>query len=70
MEALVQLEHVTKNYDCLRAGGAPAVADVSLAVAAGEAVAIMGPVGQREVHAAQPDRRAGPADERNGPGRR
>jgi len=45
MEALVQLEHVTKNYDSLRAGGAPAVADVSLAVAAGEAVAIMGPSG-------------------------
>jgi putative ABC transport system ATP-binding protein len=45
MESLVQLEHVTKTYDSLRAAGTPAVADVSLAVAAGEAVAIMGPSG-------------------------
>jgi putative ABC transport system ATP-binding protein len=45
MKSLVQLEHVTKNYDSLRAGGTTAVADVSLAVAAGEAVAIMGPSG-------------------------
>jgi putative ABC transport system ATP-binding protein len=45
MESLVQLEHVTKTYDSLRVGGTPAVADVSLAVAAGEAVAIMGPSG-------------------------
>jgi putative ABC transport system ATP-binding protein len=42
MDALVQLENVTKRYD---SGTAPAVADVSLAVAAGEAVAIMGPSG-------------------------
>jgi putative ABC transport system ATP-binding protein len=42
MDALVQLEHVTKRYDN---GTAPAVADVSLAVAAGEAVAVMGPSG-------------------------
>jgi len=42
MDALVQLENVTKRYDN---GAAPAVADVSLAVAAGEAVAIMGPSG-------------------------
>ena len=42
MDALVQLENVTKRYD---SGAAPAVADVSLAVAAGEAVAIMGPSG-------------------------
>jgi putative ABC transport system ATP-binding protein len=42
MDALVQLENVTKRYDN---GSAPAVADVSLAVAAGEAVAIMGPSG-------------------------
>ncbi len=42
MDALVQLEYVTKRYDNR---AAPAVADVSLAVAAGEAVAIMGPSG-------------------------
>jgi putative ABC transport system ATP-binding protein len=42
MDALIQLENVTKRYDN---GAAPAVANVSLAVAAGEAVAIMGPSG-------------------------
>jgi putative ABC transport system ATP-binding protein len=42
MDALVQLENVTKRYDNR---AAPAVADVSLAIAAGEAVAIMGPSG-------------------------
>ena len=42
MNALVQLENVTKRYD---SGVAPAVADVSLAVGPGEAVAIMGPSG-------------------------
>src|SRR5229473_7485745 len=42
MEALVQLDHVTKTYD---KGAAPAVSDVSLTVAPGEAVAIMGPSG-------------------------
>ena len=42
MDALVQLEYVTKRYDNR---AAPAVADVSLAVAAGEAVAVMGPSG-------------------------
>src|SRR5512138_587120 len=42
MDALVQLEYVTKRYDNR---AAPAVSDVSLAVAAGEAVAIMGPSG-------------------------
>ena len=42
MDTLVQLSNVTKRYDN---GPAPAVADVSLAVAAGEAVAIMGPSG-------------------------
>jgi len=41
MEALVELDHVTKIYD----GAAPAVSDVSLIVAPGEAVAIMGPSG-------------------------
>jgi putative ABC transport system ATP-binding protein len=42
MDALVQLENVTKRYD---RGPAPAVADVSLRIEAGEAVAIMGPSG-------------------------
>jgi putative ABC transport system ATP-binding protein len=42
MEALVQLDHVTKTYD---SGAEPAVSDVSLTVAPGEAVAIMGPSG-------------------------
>jgi putative ABC transport system ATP-binding protein len=42
MDTLVHLENVTKRYDN---GEAPAVADVSLAVGAGEAVAIMGPSG-------------------------
>ena len=42
MDTLVQLSNVTKRYDD---GPAPAVSDVSLAVAAGEAVAIMGPSG-------------------------
>jgi putative ABC transport system ATP-binding protein len=41
MDALVQLEHVTKRYD----NGAPAVDDVNISVADGEAVAIMGPSG-------------------------
>ncbi len=39
---LIRLVSVTKRYDN---GAAPAVADVSLAVRAGEAVAIMGPSG-------------------------
>jgi putative ABC transport system ATP-binding protein len=42
MEALVELDHVTKIYDN---GAAPAVSNVSLTVAPGEAVAIMGPSG-------------------------
>jgi putative ABC transport system ATP-binding protein len=42
MDALVQLETVTKRYDD---GAAPALADLSLEVAAGEAVAVMGPSG-------------------------
>jgi ABC-type multidrug transport system ATPase subunit len=41
MNPLVQLEHVTKKYDLLRADGTPAVADVSLTIAEGDAVAIM-----------------------------
>jgi putative ABC transport system ATP-binding protein len=41
MDALVQLEHVTKRYD----SGVPAVDDVNISVAASEAVAIMGPSG-------------------------
>src|SRR6202161_3104711 len=42
MEALVQLNHVTKTYD---SGAAPAVSGVTLTVVPGEAVAIMGPSG-------------------------
>jgi putative ABC transport system ATP-binding protein len=42
MDALIQLSNVTKRYDD---APAPAVTDVSLAVEAGEAVAIMGPSG-------------------------
>jgi putative ABC transport system ATP-binding protein len=42
METLVALDRVTKTYD---SGAAPAVSDVSLTVAPGEAVAIMGPSG-------------------------
>jgi putative ABC transport system ATP-binding protein len=42
MDALVQLEGVTKRYD---GAAAPALADVWLTVARGEAVAIMGPSG-------------------------
>jgi putative ABC transport system ATP-binding protein len=42
MDALVQLSDVTKRYD---QDGAAAVAHVSLAVAPGEAVAVMGPSG-------------------------
>jgi putative ABC transport system ATP-binding protein len=45
MNSLVQLEHVTKKYDGLRPDGTPAVADVSMSIAEGEAVAIMGPSG-------------------------
>jgi putative ABC transport system ATP-binding protein len=45
MNPLVRLEHVTKRYDNLRADNSAAVADVSAAVAEGEAVAIMGPSG-------------------------
>jgi putative ABC transport system ATP-binding protein len=41
IDSLVRLEGVTKRYD----NGEPAVAGVSLAVAPGEAVAIMGPSG-------------------------
>ena len=42
MDALVQLSNVTKRYDN---DGQPAVAGVTLQIAAGEAVAIMGPSG-------------------------
>jgi putative ABC transport system ATP-binding protein len=45
MDALVQLELVTKKYDSLRAEGTPAVAGVSMSIAEGEAIAIMGPSG-------------------------
>ena len=42
MDALVQLTDVTKRYD---SDAAPAVADVTLSVAQGEALSIMGPSG-------------------------
>jgi putative ABC transport system ATP-binding protein len=42
MDTLVQLHNVTKKYGD---GGAPAVANVSLEVARGESVAVMGPSG-------------------------
>jgi putative ABC transport system ATP-binding protein len=42
METLIRLSAVTKRYDH---GGQPAVDDVSLEVATGEAVAVMGPSG-------------------------
>jgi putative ABC transport system ATP-binding protein len=42
MNALVQLSNVTKRYDN---GGTAAVDDVSLTIAPGEAVAVMGPSG-------------------------
>ena len=42
MEAVIQLSEVTKRYV---AGGAPALDRVSLQVASGEAVAVMGPSG-------------------------
>jgi putative ABC transport system ATP-binding protein len=45
MDGLVQLERVTKQYDHLRTDGSPAVAEVSLSVGEGEAVAIIGPSG-------------------------
>jgi putative ABC transport system ATP-binding protein len=45
MMPLIQLDHVTKKYDLVRAHGTPAVADVSVAIAEGDAVAIMGPSG-------------------------
>jgi putative ABC transport system ATP-binding protein len=45
MNPLVQLDHVTKKYDNIRADSSAAVADASATVAEGEAVAIMGPSG-------------------------
>src|SRR5690348_7708865 len=42
MDTVVHLENVTKRYD---GAAAPAVADVSLRVEPGEAVAVMGPSG-------------------------
>ncbi len=45
MNALVQLDNVTKKYDGARAGAMAAVTGVSLTVVAGDAVAIMGPSG-------------------------
>jgi putative ABC transport system ATP-binding protein len=42
MDALIRLDEVTKRYD---SGAAPAVDGVSLQIAAGESVAVMGPSG-------------------------
>jgi putative ABC transport system ATP-binding protein len=42
MDALIQLSEATKRYD---GGGKPALDNVSLTVASGEAVAVMGPSG-------------------------
>src|SRR5215469_5722760 len=42
MDALIRLDEVTKRYD---SGAAPAVDGVSLQIAPGEAVAVMGPSG-------------------------
>jgi putative ABC transport system ATP-binding protein len=42
MDALIEIRGVTKQYE---GGGRPAVDDVSLTVASGEAVALMGPSG-------------------------
>jgi putative ABC transport system ATP-binding protein len=42
MDSLVQLTDVSKSYD---SGGGPAVAHISLAVARGESLAVMGPSG-------------------------
>ncbi|HME67392.1 MAG TPA: ATP-binding cassette domain-containing protein, partial [Streptosporangiaceae bacterium] len=39
---VIRLDGVTKTY---QGGGPPALADVSMAVAAGEVVAVMGPSG-------------------------
>ena len=60
---MIRLDNVTKAYQgsvtkAYQAGGRPALAEVSMSVADGEVAAIMGPSGQREVHPAQPDRRA------------
>src|SRR5262249_30748613 len=45
MDALIRLDEVTKRYD---SGAAPAVDGVSLQIATGEAVAVMGPSGSGE----------------------
>ncbi len=41
MDALIRLDEVTKRYD---SAAAPAVDGVSMQIAAGEAVAVMGPL--------------------------
>ena len=60
---VIRVDGVTQAY---QGDSLPALADVSMDVADGEVVAVMGPSGQRQVHAAQPHRRAGPADGRHG----
>ena len=59
-DALIEVSAVTKRYE----GGEPALDEVSLSVAAGEAVAVMGPSGSGKLTLLQSDRRAGPADQR------
>jgi putative ABC transport system ATP-binding protein len=45
MDYLVELTDVMKKYDVARTDGTPAVAGISLTIARGEAVAVMGPSG-------------------------
>ena len=67
MDALMQLSEVTKRYDN---DGPAAVDGVSLRDRGGRGGRGDGPVGQREVDPAEPDRRPGPADQRHGHRRR
>ncbi len=55
MDALIHVDDVSKRYDN---DGPFAVEDVSFEIAAGEVRRCHGPVGQRQVDAAEPDRRA------------
>ena len=48
MDTLIKLSEATKSY---AASGVPALDHVSLAVAAGEAVAVMGPSGSGQARA-------------------
>ena len=62
VDPLVSVSEVTKRYP----GGHAALDEVSLDVPARRGGGGDGPVGQRQVHAAEPDRRAGQADQRHG----